>query len=129
MLHATRAFLSLQSANISREARLWFVTRGAQAVLGEANSAAESCQPAQALVWGLARVISLEHPGRFGAVIDLDSATSSQESATAIWREIESASGEDAMAFRNARRLLPRVVRTTQPPLRSADSSRGCVIS
>jgi acyl transferase domain-containing protein/SAM-dependent methyltransferase len=117
VLHATRAFLSLPSANISREARLWFVTRGAQAVLGEANSAAESCQPAQALVWGLARVISLEHPGRFGAVIDLDSATTSQESATAIWREIESASGEDAMAFRNARRLLPRVVRTTQPPL------------
>ena len=115
VLHATQAFLLLQSARISREARLWFGTRGAQAVLLEANSPAGSCEPLQGLVWGLARVISLEHPGRFGAVIDLDLETSPRESAAAIWREINGSAWEDAVAYRNGHRLVPRVVRAADP--------------
>ena len=115
ILHATQAFLSLQSASVSQGARLWFATRGAQAVSLEGNSAAGSCQPAQALVWGLARVILLEHPGRFGAVIDLGFGASPRESAAAIWRELENVDGEDAVAYRNGRRLLPRVVRAAEP--------------
>jgi acyl transferase domain-containing protein/SAM-dependent methyltransferase/acyl carrier protein len=110
-LHTTQAFVSLQSASISRGARLWFATRGAQAVLLEGRSTADSFQPTQALVWGLARVISLEHPGHFGAVIDLDFGASPQESAAAIWREIKGVAREDAVVYRNGRRLLPRVVR------------------
>jgi acyl transferase domain-containing protein/acyl carrier protein len=115
VLHATQAFLSLESAKISPEARLWFVTRGAQSVSLDGKTAAGSCQPAQALVWGLARVISLEHPGRFGAIIDLDFQSSPRESAAAIWHEIENASSEDAVAYRGGRRLLPRVVRAAEP--------------
>jgi len=115
VLHATQAFLSIQSASISRGTLLWFATRGAQAVLLEGDSAAGSCQPAQALVWGLARQISLEHPGRFGAVIDLDFKTSPRESAAAIWREIEKAAAEDAVAYRDGLRLVPRVVRAKEP--------------
>ena len=115
VLHATQAFLSLPSASISPGARLWFATRGAQSVLLEGNTAAGSCQPAQALVWGLARVISLEHPGRFGAIIDLDFHSSPRESAAAIWHEIEHFAEEDAVAYRGSRRLLPRVVRAAEP--------------
>ena len=115
VLHATQAFLSLPSASISPGARLWFATRGAQSVLLEGNTAAGSCQPAQALVWGLARVISLEHPGRFGAIIDLDFHSSPRESAAAIWHEIEHFAEEDAVAYRDSRRLLPRVVRAAEP--------------
>ena len=114
VLHATQAFLSLQSASVSRGARLWFATRGAQAVSSERGSA-EACQPAQALVWGLARQISLEQPGHFGAVVDLDLKTSPQESAEAIWREIENAAGESGVAYRESRRLLPRLVRAADP--------------
>ncbi len=66
-------------------------------------------------MWGLARQISLEHPGRFGAVIDLDFETSPRESAAAIWREIENAAEEDAVAFRDGRRLVPRVVHAVEP--------------
>jgi hypothetical protein len=62
VIHTTQSFLSLPSASVSREARLWFVTQGAQTV-SEGNSGVDSSQPAQALVWGLARVVSLEHPG------------------------------------------------------------------
>jgi len=115
VLHATQAFLSLQSARISRGARLWFATRGAQAALLDGNSDAGSCQPVQALVWGLAREISLENPGHFGAVVDLDFEASPRESAAAIWHEIENVTGEDAVAYRHGRRLLPRLVRAAEP--------------
>jgi microcystin synthetase protein McyG len=116
VLHATQAFLSLPSARISQGSRLWFATRGAQFVLSEGEPATGSCQPAQALVWGLARQISLEHSARFGAVIDLDFEKSSRESAAAIWREIGSGAEEDAVAYRGGRRLVPRVVRAPEPP-------------
>ena len=118
VLHATQAFLSLPSASISPGARLWFATRGAQSVLLDGKTAAGSCQPAQALVWGLARVISLEHPGRFGAIIDLDFRSSPGESAAAIWHEIEHFTEEDAVRRRlprGSRRLLPRIVRAAEP--------------
>jgi microcystin synthetase protein McyG len=116
VLHTAQAFLSLPSARIADRSRLWFATRGAQAVLLEGEPATDSCQPAQALVWGLARQISLEHSARFGAVIDLDFEKSPRESATAIWREIESAAEEDAVAYRRGHRLVPRVVRAAEPP-------------
>ena len=115
VLHATQAFLSLQSAGISRGARLWFATRGAQAVLSDGNSDASSCQPLQALAWGLARQISLEYPGHFGAIVDLDFETSPLASAAAIWHEIENVAAEDALAYRGGRRLVPRLVRGAEP--------------
>ncbi|MBV8273853.1 MAG: SDR family NAD(P)-dependent oxidoreductase [Verrucomicrobia bacterium] len=110
VLHTSQAFLGLQSENISPDARLWFATCGAQSVSVEGGSGVRSSQPVQALAWGLARTISLEHPGRFGAVIDLDPGASPGESAAAVWHEIVQADGEDAVAYRNRTRLLPRIV-------------------
>jgi NAD(P)-dependent dehydrogenase (short-subunit alcohol dehydrogenase family) len=116
VIHITRSFLSLPSASVSPGARLWFATQGGQAVLSDAHTGPGSSQPTQALVWGLARVVSLEYPGHFGAVVDLDPGASPKESATSIWHEIETGTGEDAVAYRDGRRLLPRVVRTVEPP-------------
>jgi acyl transferase domain-containing protein/NAD(P)-dependent dehydrogenase (short-subunit alcohol dehydrogenase family)/acyl carrier protein len=113
-LHVTQAFLALQPSRISNGARVWFATRGAQVAQSDAKLPGRFGQPIQALVWGLARVISLEHPGQFGAVIDLDFSGSSRESAAAIWREITEVSGEDAVVYRRGRRLVPRVVRSQE---------------
>ncbi|WP_278194279.1 type I polyketide synthase [Streptomyces sp. AN091965] len=52
------------------DAPLWAVTRGA--VSTGRNDRAES--PAQAQLWGLGRVVALEHPVRWGGLIDLPSA-------------------------------------------------------
>jgi acyl transferase domain-containing protein/acyl carrier protein len=114
LLNVTQAFL--ESASLSGKARIWFATRGAQYVESKSGLSAGSCQPVQAIAWGLGRVISLEHPSRFGALIDLDRAASLQESAAAIWHEIEQGDDEDAVAYRNSERLVPRVVRAEQPP-------------
>ncbi|MET9002969.1 SDR family NAD(P)-dependent oxidoreductase, partial [Amycolatopsis sp. NPDC004169] len=51
------------------EAPLWCVTSGAVRVTG----ADPGPDPDQAAVWGLGRVAALEHPGRWGGLIDLSS--------------------------------------------------------
>ena len=114
LLNVTQAFL--ESKSLSEKTRIWFVTRGAQSIESQSGLSTGSGQPIQAIAWGLGRVISLEHPSRFGAIIDLDREASLQESAAAIWREIEQGNDEDAVAYRNSERLVPRVVRAEQPP-------------
>jgi acyl transferase domain-containing protein len=54
-------------------APLWVVTRGAVAV-----GPGEVPRPVQAQVWGLGRVAALEHPDRWGGLIDLP---------TGVWEE------------------------------------------
>jgi acyl transferase domain-containing protein/acyl carrier protein len=114
VLHAFQAFLGSKSDGASAGARFWIATRGAQAVSPD-STPIFACQPMQALVWGLSRVISLEHPSRFGAVIDLDPGASPKESADAVWRELRASGEEDAVSCRHGRRLVPRVVRTQGP--------------
>jgi acyl transferase domain-containing protein/thioesterase domain-containing protein/SAM-dependent methyltransferase/aryl carrier-like protein len=116
VLHATQALVSAQTTGLSSEAKLWLVTRGAQVISSAAgNAAGGSSQPAQALVWGLARVISLEHSSRFGAIIDLDFDTDAQASAAALWEAIGNLGEEDAVAWRAGRSFVPRVVRSPEP--------------
>ncbi len=52
------------------QAPLWCVTRGAVSVGGSD----EVTDTAQAGVWGLGRVVALEHPGRWGGLVDLPEA-------------------------------------------------------
>jgi acyl transferase domain-containing protein/NAD(P)-dependent dehydrogenase (short-subunit alcohol dehydrogenase family)/SAM-dependent methyltransferase/acyl carrier protein len=127
VLHAVQAFLALPPDAVSAEARLWLATSGAQSVppeileLGDDGIHVRSpgCQPIQALAWGIGRVISLEHPNRFGAMVDIDPAMSPQESAVAIRHEIERGGVEDAVAYRSGKRLVPRLGPTEEPELES----------
>ncbi|GLW89893.1 type I polyketide synthase [Actinokineospora globicatena] len=57
--------LDLVRAMVSAEVRLWLVTSGGVAV-GEVP-----VRPTQALLWGLGRVVGLEHPRAWGGLIDL----------------------------------------------------------
>ena len=59
------AFQALGDAGI--DAPLWCVTRGAVSV----GRSEPVHSPAQAAVWGLGRVVALEHPRRWGGLIDL----------------------------------------------------------
>ncbi|WP_198539529.1 SDR family NAD(P)-dependent oxidoreductase, partial [Streptomyces graminilatus] len=55
------------------DAPLWCVTRGAVSV-GDSDGVVSA---GQAGVWGLGRVVALEHPGRWGGLIDLPAAETS----------------------------------------------------
>ncbi|MFK8844233.1 type I polyketide synthase [Streptomyces sp. Ac-502] len=87
-------------------APLWCVTRAAvTAVPGDSTTA-----PAQAAVWGLGRVAALEHPRRWGGLIDLPG-TLDERSAARLAEVIAAPGGEDQIAIRPSavlgRRLEP----------------------
>ncbi|QSQ15453.1 type I polyketide synthase [Myxococcus landrumensis] len=97
-----------------KKARLWLVTRGAQ-VTGVAG---EEVLLAQSPLWGFGRVVSLEQPDLWGGLIDLDPSGASGEAAALFQEVVASESdGEDQVALRKERRLVPRLV-----PARSQQS-------
>ncbi|WP_437670502.1 type I polyketide synthase [Sorangium sp. So ce131] len=86
-------------------APLWLLTRGAVSVA----RAEPLAQPLQALLWGLGRVVSLEHPERFGGLLDLPPALDAKAKERLLLA-LGNQSAEDQLALRPtgifARRLL-----------------------
>jgi thioester reductase-like protein len=95
-------------ASIPTSPRLWLVTRGAIPV--------DSSLPgvAQAPLWGLGKVVALEHPELWGAMLDL-SPESTEDEATKLLVEIEDSQGEDHLAFRDSNRYVARLVHKQLP--------------
>ncbi|WP_455753081.1 type I polyketide synthase, partial [Streptomyces antimycoticus] len=94
-------------------APLWCVTRGAV-------SAADGdvVDPDQAGLWGLGRVIGLEHPDRWGGLIDLPPVV---DEGVGAWlcRVLSGGTGEDQVAVRAAGAWGARLLRVA----RAADTS------
>ncbi|WP_442906959.1 type I polyketide synthase [Kitasatospora sp. NBC_01246] len=87
------------------EAPLWPATRGAVAATpGELPTA-----PAQAQVWGLGRVVGLEHPDRWGGLIDLPEVLDDRAGARLV--AVLAGCGEDQVAIRPAGMLGRRMSR------------------
>ncbi|MDT8343796.1 MAG: SDR family NAD(P)-dependent oxidoreductase, partial [Thermohalobaculum sp.] len=100
------AALHLTSETLASDAnqpRLWILTRGAQAPLGDHLGG----EALQAVLWGHGRVIALEHPAVHGGLIDIDDRTD----GAAVLDEIFGGDGEDQIALRDRRRFAPRLVR------------------
>ncbi|MCZ1017743.1 type I polyketide synthase [Streptomyces noursei] len=91
------------------DAPLWCVTRGAVSVGGSDQVS----DPAQAQVWGLGRVAALEHPERWGGLVDLPEALDDR-ALTRLVGVLAGAGDEDQLAVRSAgvfvRRLQPAPV-------------------
>ena len=60
-------------------ARLWLISRGAQPVRAQPESLAVTQSP----IWGLGRVIALEHPELWGGLIDLEEGSGRRRSGFA----------------------------------------------
>ncbi|MGH9279166.1 MAG: type I polyketide synthase, partial [Acidimicrobiales bacterium] len=86
--------------------RLWLVSRGAEPVDGE-----QPVRPGEALLWGLGRVIALEHPEVWGGLIDLSPAGAEDE-ATTLVGEMFASDGDDQVAYRGGSRYVARLVRS-----------------
>ena len=56
---------------------------------------------AQSTLWGLGKVISLEHPELTCTRVDLDSQKNLEDRSTKLWAEICAGSVEDQVAYRN----------------------------
>lgn len=98
----------------SFEPRLWLVTQGVQAATA-ASAATDAGAPldvAHTPLWGLGRVIALEHPELWGGLLDLE--PGADDAALAV-RHILAADGEDQAAIRQGTRYVARLVRSNPP--------------
>ena len=102
--------------------RLWIVTRGAQ----PAGSQRHPLGLPQAPLWGLGKVIALEHPELRCTRVDLDPSAEANSSELLV-SELLSSGSEDQVAFRGDERLVARLARKVPPssatPAFSADAT------
>ncbi|WP_167305401.1 type I polyketide synthase [Saccharomonospora piscinae] len=87
------------------QAPLWALTAGAVAT----SDAEDVPAPAQAAVWGLGRVIALEHPERWGGLIDLPPEPD-RRAASRACALVAGDTGDDEFAVRPAGVLTRRLV-------------------
>jgi myxalamid-type polyketide synthase MxaB len=102
VLHLVQALAQTES----QPPRLWIVTCNTQAVASHPTA----MQPHYAALWGLGRVISLEHPELHCTRIDLDAAIEAEQ-ASALIAEVRAADREDQVAYRQGDRYIARLVR------------------
>jgi phthiocerol/phenolphthiocerol synthesis type-I polyketide synthase C len=115
------------SAQLPRPPRLWIVTAGAQLVAADSQITGLS----QSTVWGLGKVIALEHPELKCCRVDLSSPDSAEEIAS-LFDECWFNSHEDQVSLRGDGRYVARLVRhaldgcpTEQPKPGIQMESRG----
>ena len=102
-------------------ARLWLVTRGAQAAGGERGGLAVS----QAPLWGLGRTCAMEHPEIWGALVDLDPEARDAEAAAELAGVLGAGGREDQYALRGGRRYVARLARRPAERMDGALPVRG----
>uniref|UniRef100_B8HKZ3 Beta-ketoacyl synthase n=1 Tax=Cyanothece sp. (strain PCC 7425 / ATCC 29141) TaxID=395961 RepID=B8HKZ3_CYAP4 len=90
--------------------RLWIVTRGTQPAGAKPHHLSGI---AQSSLWGLAKVIRLEHPELLYTCVDLDSHSSVNEQAENLWSELGAGEVEDQVAWRSQGRYVARLVRSS----------------
>lgn len=108
VLHLLQALIH-SSALSKPSPKLWLVTQGAHGI--------EQSPPAvaQSSIWGLGRVIALEHKALWGGLVDLSAATDKADIArevTALFNEVQFPNGEDQLALRGQQRYVARLVRS-----------------
>ncbi|WP_263172740.1 type I polyketide synthase [Streptomyces sp. SCSIO ZS0520] len=104
------------------EAPLWCLTRGAVSTGGADHLAA----PGQALLWGLGAVVALEHPQRWGGLVDLPAqrdAYAGELLVAALGQD-----GEDQLAVRPSGLLARRLRRAGADAATEGWRPRGTVL-
>jgi len=106
--------------------RLWVATRGAVA-LDTPGDAALPVQVAQASLWGLGKVIALEHPELRCVRIDLDPDATPSASADALCARLHDDGPEDQLAQRADAWHVARLLRSTadEPVTRALRLEKG----
>nr|WP_326828221.1 type I polyketide synthase [Parafrankia discariae] len=97
-------------------APLWCLTRGAVSV-GDGDPVTD---PARAQTWGLGRVAALEHPSRWGGLVDLPDALDGP-ARSRLAAVLRGATGEDQVAIRAGTAFARRLLRA---PLDGAEPAR-----
>jgi acyl transferase domain-containing protein/SAM-dependent methyltransferase/acyl carrier protein len=120
---------ALGQSSIEEPPSLWLVTEGAMGLVRtDAGPEARNPYPAQAPLWGMGKVIALEHPELKCVRLDLDF-KSCEDEGQLLFEEIQAETEDDQIAFGGGGRYVPRLTRyqrgaTEEPgPLFDAESS------
>lgn len=119
-VRSLRALLELGAAICER---VWIVTQGAMAA-GPQDRAASA---EQAALWGLGQVFSLEHPERWGGLVDLPAADPYAQLRVLV-SHLLLRDGEDRVALRPEGRLVQRLQRPAPRPAATAWRTRGTAL-
>ncbi|MFC8906660.1 type I polyketide synthase, partial [Micromonospora sp. NPDC057140] len=110
-LGGTGTVLLVQAlGSLGVEARLWCATRGAVAV----GIDDQPPNPTAAAVWGLGRAVALEHPGRWGGLVDLPDTLDAHAGAL-LCAALGDTGGEDQLAVRDTGVYARRLTRIPEP--------------
>ncbi|NER22529.1 MAG: SDR family NAD(P)-dependent oxidoreductase [Symploca sp. SIO1B1] len=112
LLHLVQGLLQV---GLTQVVPMWLVTQGTQSVLAET----EVVQPQQGSLWGLGRVIRLEHPELTCYQVDLDAKSSVTETIPILANELLFNSQEDQIAIRKGTRYVARLVQQQKQKLSS----------
>lgn len=104
LLHVVQALAHAEEKGAISSARLWVITQGAQPTSKEPGPVSV----AQAAVWGLGRVVALEHPALWGGLIDIERGA---PDAPSLLAELLTPDGEDQIALRRDGRYVARLAR------------------
>ncbi|MEU0582002.1 SDR family NAD(P)-dependent oxidoreductase, partial [Streptomyces griseoincarnatus] len=113
-------------ADTAVRAPLWFLTEKAVA----AHPADPAPDPAQAHIWGLGHVVALEHPSRWGGLIDLpaDPGDNELRQLLATLAAHGTPTAEEHIALRPSGRLARRLRRATPGAETRPFTPRGTVL-
>ena len=128
---STLYLLQALVSDLAEPPRLWLVTQGAQATREPKSMPLSGV--AQSSLWGMGKVIALEHPELDSVCIDLDPhagiRANAQQILEELWTSLSLPSSErieDQIAFRNQQRYVARLVAAGErQPFRLDISDRG----
>jgi acyl transferase domain-containing protein/acyl carrier protein/alpha/beta superfamily hydrolase len=104
-------------------AKLWLVTRASQGVKNQ-----ETINPQSASLWGMGKVIAIEHPEYWGGIIDLDLDANSS-AIELLWSTINYVEREDQIAVRDGYTYIPRLRKQNSSKDGNLESNREIRIS
>ena len=96
----------------SSTAQLWLVTRGSQSVLSKTEKITGL---ATSPLWGLGRVMSLEHPQLWGGLVDLDPQAPTVDEVEMLSQLLVNEQEEDNLALRGEKTYVARLVKQESP--------------
>ncbi len=100
---------ALVKGGLSKPPRLWLVTCGAQPIQGTHPDVSGL---AQSSVWGMGKVIGLEHPELNCVRIDLDLNQTLEAKGLALFQEVWSEDTEDQVVWQGDDRYVARLIRS-----------------
>ena len=106
VLHLVQALVDFEQANAPR---LWLLTRNSQAV----EEGEQVGGLAHSALWGLGKVVAIEHDELKCTRVDLDSAAAASADETeVVWKEMLRDFDEEEIAFRHGNKFVSRLMRT-----------------